>query len=187
VSPIVRLRRELDLFAVVYPLPDEVLLVREATECLFVSKERMEGDVAIAERHVSKRASERVARLAFLLALKRHQNDDDVQKKFLRRLYPRLEASVTVAHKVNIMPLTEGVFLGAARLVAEQFKGRVALRDAPADSLAADLCNMYARQKLDVVLTTNMCVFALSFCSFRIVFTGLAIFSVTWVLELAGV
>ncbi len=90
VSPIVTLRRELDLFAVVYPLPDDVLLVREATECLFVAKERMEGDVAIAERHVSKRASERVAWLAFLLAQKRHQNDDDVQQKF-KRQRPRKE------------------------------------------------------------------------------------------------
>ncbi len=66
------------------------------------------------------------------------------------------QASVTVAHKVNILPLTEGVFLGAARLVAEQFRGKVALRDAPADSLAADLCLPHARQKLDVILTTNM-------------------------------
>ncbi len=158
VSPIISLRRELDLFAVVYPLPDDVLLVREATECFFVGRERMEGpDVAVAERRVSRAASERVARLAFQLALKRHEGHDDVQERFQRSgKTPRKEASVTVAHKVNVMPLTEGLFLSAVRAVGEQYKGCVALRDAPADTMASDLCLAIARQRLDVVLTTNM-------------------------------
>lgn len=156
VSPIVSLRQKLNLFAVVYPLVDDVLLVREATECLYVGRERMEGDVAVAERHISPLASRQVAQLAFDLALKRRMGDDEVQDEFKRSGSLRKPASVTVAHKINMLPLTEGVFLGAARAVAEQYRGKVAMYDIPADTLAAGLVSASDRRKLDVVLTTNL-------------------------------
>jgi len=73
-SPIVALRRELDVFANLRPshgwpvygaAPElSLLIVRENTECLYTGRERLEGDTAIAERIITRRGSERVARLA---------------------------------------------------------------------------------------------------------------------------
>ena len=115
-------------------------------------------DVAIAERHISRAASERVSKLAFELALARHLgDDDDVQHEFRRTARgPKKPASVTVGHKINVLPLTEGMFLGAARDVAKAYEGRVAFQDRPADSLASDLVQKSTREQLDVVLTTNL-------------------------------
>ena len=82
-SPILALRKQLDLYAnlrpvVSMPVPDsrpgiDMLIVRENTECLYVRQERLEddGNTAIAQRVITRRASERIARKAFTLARQR--------------------------------------------------------------------------------------------------------------------
>ena len=82
-SPILALRKQLDLYANLRPVvsmpvpgsrPDiDLLIVRENTECLYVRRERLEddGNTAIAERVITRRASERIARRAFELARQR--------------------------------------------------------------------------------------------------------------------
>jgi homoisocitrate dehydrogenase len=79
-SPILALRKQLDLYAnlrpvVSMPVPGsrpgiDLLIVRENTECLYVKQERLEdnGDTAVAQRVITRRASERIARKAFEMA-----------------------------------------------------------------------------------------------------------------------
>ncbi|PLW10307.1 hypothetical protein PCASD_25449, partial [Puccinia coronata f. sp. avenae] len=81
-SPIVRLRKELDLYANIRPIHSidkklEITVVRENTECLYVKQESISdndphstGKVARAIRIISQRASERIGRMAAEVALK---------------------------------------------------------------------------------------------------------------------
>ncbi|MGB2772411.1 MAG: isocitrate/isopropylmalate family dehydrogenase, partial [Anaerolineae bacterium] len=73
-SPIVQLRQQFDLFANLRPLVSaptpgswpgvDLLIVRETTEGMYAGRERLEGDTAIAERVITRRASERIMRVA---------------------------------------------------------------------------------------------------------------------------
>jgi hypothetical protein len=76
------------------------LIVRENTEDLYVGEEQSDGDTATAIKRITRAASRRVAETAFRLAQDggRHR--------------------VTIVHKANIMPLTDGLFRDAARDVA---------------------------------------------------------------------
>ncbi len=74
-SPIVKLRKELDLYANVRPITGkgiDMVIVRENTECLYIKQERIEdtpnGKVAWADRKISEYASNRIAHVAFKLA-----------------------------------------------------------------------------------------------------------------------
>ena len=79
-SPILALRRHFDLYANLRPTtqllpggrPIDLLIVRENTEDLYSGRERWEGpDTAIAERVITRGASERIARVAFEQARRR--------------------------------------------------------------------------------------------------------------------
>ena len=78
-SPILALRKQFDLYANLRPtasiLPGQpqvdLLIVRENTEGLYSGRERREGDTAIAERVITRAASERIARVAFEQARRR--------------------------------------------------------------------------------------------------------------------
>ena len=52
----------------------DMLIVRENTEGLYAGRERREGDTAIAERVITRHASERIARVAFEQARQRAQS-----------------------------------------------------------------------------------------------------------------
>jgi homoisocitrate dehydrogenase len=127
-SPILALRKQLDLYANLRPVvsmpvpgsrPDiDMLIVRENTECLYVRQERLEdgGDTAVAQRVITRRASERIARKAFELAQARgvlRQKRQDVQKA--------RQALVTVVHKANVLSLTDGLFRETCLAVAKEF------------------------------------------------------------------
>jgi homoisocitrate dehydrogenase len=95
-----------------------MLIVRENTECLYVRQERLEdgGDTAVAQRVITRRASERIARKAFELAQARgvlRQKRQDVQKA--------RQALVTVVHKANVLSLTDGLFRETCLAVAKEF------------------------------------------------------------------
>lgn len=119
-SPIVQLRRELDLFANLRPaisspvsgsLPDiDILVVRENTECLYSGRERLEdnGETAIAERVITRRASTRIARTAFAAARDRAADRGRASR-------------VTIVHKANVMRVTDGLFRQSVLDVAEQY------------------------------------------------------------------
>jgi isopropylmalate/isohomocitrate dehydrogenase-like protein len=141
-SPIVRLRRELHLYANLRPfrnLPGKVpgfqfYIVRENTEDLYLGLEESDGQEARAVRVITRRASERIARFALALA-----------KDSRRRL--------TVAHKANILRKTDGLFRDAAFQVAVEFP-EVEVDELLVDTAAMLLVTNPAR--FDVLVTTNL-------------------------------
>lgn len=144
-SAIVTLRQALDLYANVrpvrsWPLPGarpgvDLIIVRENTEGLYVGRERLEGDTAVAERVITRRASQRVARVAFELA----------RRGGRRR--------VTVVHKANILPVTDGLFRDTVRAVAADYP------EIEVDELLVDTAALWLVRdptRFDVVVTTNL-------------------------------
>ncbi len=147
-SPIVALRRELDLFGNLRPSHSwpvassqpgiDLLLVRENTECLYVKRERREGEGvherAVAERVITRLGSERIARLACDWAMKRR-----------RRL--------TIVHKANVLPETCGLFRETALAVAAGYPD-LAVQEMLVDAAAMRLVTH--PQAFDVIVTTNL-------------------------------
>ncbi|HPU02188.1 MAG: isocitrate/isopropylmalate dehydrogenase family protein [Firmicutes bacterium] len=111
----VAMRQKLDLYAnlrlaksyprVNSPYKDiDLVVVRENTEGLYSGVEHMVGpDAAESIKIITRRASERIVRFAF---------------EYARRNGRR---KVTAVHKANILKLSDGLFLEAARTVAERY------------------------------------------------------------------
>ncbi|KZT72667.1 Isocitrate/isopropylmalate dehydrogenase [Daedalea quercina L-15889] len=119
-SPIVALRKRLDLYANVRPVisvaanpedkPDvDLVVVRENTECLYVKQETMSagehGKEARATRLITERASHRIGKMAFEIALGR----------------PRQQ--VTIIHKSNVLSVTDGLFRDTVRAIPRAVEG----------------------------------------------------------------
>jgi len=151
-SPILGLRRELDLFANLRPIvsaplpasrPDiDILLVRENTEGLYSGRERLEdgGEVAIAERVISRRASTRIAEKALALASERGERTG-------RR--PLL----TVVHKANVLRETDGLFRDSVLAVAARYP-EIEIEEQLVDSMA---CRLWLEpERYDVVVAPNL-------------------------------
>jgi homoisocitrate dehydrogenase len=143
-SPIVELRRWLDLYANLRPCRSaplagsregiDLLIVRENTEGLYAGRERRDGDMAIAERLVTRSASARIARVACEQARRRRQQ-------------------LTVVHKANVLRITDGFF---REVVLEVTAGYPDLRvdEGLVDSTAYHLVR--DARRFDVILTTNL-------------------------------
>jgi homoisocitrate dehydrogenase len=150
-SPILALRRHFSLYANLRPtttlMPGarqvDLLIVRENTEGLYSGRERSDGDVAIAERVVTRLASERIARCAFEHAR--------------RRASVRLEASrparVTIVHKANVLKLSDGLFRDACLSAAGGYPD-VTVEEMLVDAAAMHLVRDPTR--FDVLVTTNL-------------------------------
>ncbi|KAI9291724.1 Isocitrate/isopropylmalate dehydrogenase [Neoconidiobolus thromboides FSU 785] len=108
-SPIVALRKKLDLYGNVRPVKSasnakinvDMVIVRENTECLYVKQEELTTDskglkTAYATRKISEYASQRIGELALKLASTRTSIHN--------------EPSVTVVHKSNVLSITDGLF-----------------------------------------------------------------------------
>ncbi|MBI3242606.1 MAG: isocitrate/isopropylmalate dehydrogenase family protein [Chloroflexi bacterium] len=143
-SPILALRKTFDLYANLRPtfsLPGKfsrpnvnLLIVRENTEGLYAGRERREGDTAIAERVVTVRGSERIARAAFELARKK-------------------KSQVTIVHKANVLKLTDGLFRECCLRVAAEFP-EVKVSEMLVDAMAMRL--MRDPENFEVIVTTNL-------------------------------
>jgi 3-isopropylmalate dehydrogenase len=153
-NPSGELRIKLDLYANIRPsrsreglahwgrTPMDLVIVRENTEGFYADRNMHLGvgefmptpDLALSVRKVSAQASRRIAQAAFELARARRRK-------------------VTAVHKVNVLKVTEGLFLREVRDVARQFPD-VALDEQLVDSMAALLVRDAARY--DVIVTTNM-------------------------------
>lgn len=146
VSPILALRKKFDLFANLRPIQSlpasfsrpgiDLLIVRENTEGLYAGRERIEGETAIAERVITRRASERIARTAFEQAQSRSR-------------YKR----VTIVHKANVLKLSDGLFRDACLSVARDFPD-VRPDEMLVDSMAMRLVK--DPETFDVIVTTNL-------------------------------
>ena len=143
---VVKLRRGLDLYANIRPArvyPGvkalregvDLVIVRENTEDVYVRAEYMvTSDVAVALRVISRRASERIARVAFELAKSRR-------------------GKVTVVHKANVLTVTDGLFRSVTREVASRYPN-VKVDEMYIDSAVMDMVRR--PQDFDVILTTNL-------------------------------
>ncbi|MAG55677.1 MAG: isocitrate dehydrogenase [Planctomycetes bacterium] len=143
-SPVVDLRRVLELFACVRPVrtpplvgahPDvDLVIVRENTEGLYAGQETADHDRATTERVVTRAASRRIARYAGELA----------RTQGRRR--------VTIVHKSNVLRATCGLFREAAHEALDAFDVEVdeMIVDAAAYRLAA------TPEAFDVIVTTNL-------------------------------
>lgn len=148
-SAIVTMRRELGLYANIRPVrslagvsprPDvDMLIVRENTEDLYIGEETSDGETATAIRRITRSASRRIARRALELA----------EKGGRRRL--------TIVHKANILPLSDGLFRDSVReeVAAAQADGF----DIEVEELLVDMAALRMvsePQRFDVLVTTNL-------------------------------
>ncbi len=146
-SPVVRLRQELDLYANIRPcrsIPHpasqagvNLVIVRENTEDAYAGAETLspDGETALGEIRITRRASQRIMRAACELA----------RRRGLRR--------VTVVHKANVLRQTSGLFRRAALETAAEFP------ELRVDEMLADTCAMElarAPQQFEVIVTTNL-------------------------------
>ena len=143
-SPIVELRRKLDLFAnlrpsVSWPIPTsradvDLLIVRENSEGLYIRREHREGDQAIAERLITRTGSARVVRVACESARRRRRH-------------------LTIVHKANVLPETCGLFRKTALAVAEDYTD-LTVDEMLVDAMAMRLVTQ--PERFDVIVTTNL-------------------------------
>jgi homoisocitrate dehydrogenase len=152
-SPILTLRKELDLFANVRPAISapiegsqsgiDFVIVRENTECLYVKREREEnsGERVIAERVITRRASARVTQAACEIATRRAQARASGK------------ALLTVVHKANVLALSDGLFRTTALDVAANYKS-VEVEEQLVDSMVYRMIR--EPQRYDVVVAPNL-------------------------------
>ncbi|MBD8576725.1 isocitrate/isopropylmalate dehydrogenase family protein [Pseudomonas syringae] len=119
----------------------DLVIMREATEGFYPDRNMSRGwgevmpspDMALSTRKITRHCSERIARRAFELALKRRKK-------------------VTAIHKANSFHMTDGLFLECVRHVAKDFP------DVQLDDLLVDACTAHLvrnPERFDVVLATN--------------------------------
>lgn len=143
-SPIVALRRQLDLYANLRPVLSmpistsrpgiDLLIVRENSEGLYSGRERREGDTAIAERVITRRGSERIVRVACEQALRRRRK-------------------LTIVHKANVLRESDGLFREVAFAVAAGYPD-LSVEEMLVDTTAMRL--VQNPERFDVLVTTNL-------------------------------
>src|SRR5438445_1614361 len=144
---IVVLRRMLNLYANIRPAKSypnmpalnnniDLVIVRENTEDLYTGMEIDIGDTAVALRTISKTASRKIAKYAFLMATQRDQ-----KKK------------VTCVHKSNVMRKTDGLFARSCQEIARDFQS-IQFENMYVDACAMNLIRQ--PEAFDVIVTTNL-------------------------------
>ncbi|KAG6063671.1 homoisocitrate dehydrogenase [Claviceps aff. humidiphila group G2b] len=160
-SPIVALRKRLDLYANVRPVktimnvsrPLDMVIVRENTEDLYVKEERTiegpDGKVAEAIKRISERASFRIAAMAGDIANRRHQLRQSGTPSIHKG------PTVTITHKSNVLSQTDGLFREASRraLSSAKFAG-VNVEEQIVDSMVYKLFRQ--PEYYDVIVAPNL-------------------------------
>ncbi|ABE36563.1 isocitrate/isopropylmalate dehydrogenase family protein [Paraburkholderia xenovorans LB400] len=147
----VRLREAFELHANIRPVRTivpgryddiDIVLVRENIQGLYVAHEHYIpiGDdpraVAVLTGMNTREGGRRIARCAFDYALRHGRR------------------KITVVHKANVLKALTGIFLEAAREVAADYAGRVALDDRIVDACAMQL--VLNPWQFDMLLCTNL-------------------------------
>ena len=123
---------------VISPQPNiDMLILRENSEGLYVGRERMDGEGrALAERQITRRASEQLAqRTAEVAALRNARR-------------------ITLVHKANVLPLTCGLFRDSARQVLAQEGWDARVDERLVDVAALQL--VASPEQFDLIATTNL-------------------------------
>ncbi|WP_432645452.1 homoisocitrate dehydrogenase [Methanobrevibacter sp.] len=145
-SPIINLRKELNVYANIRPIKSykgvdairddiDFVIVRENTEGLYSQVEYGDENKIIAERIISRKASEKISRVAFNLCIKRGQN------------------KVTCVHKSNVLKKTDGVFKESFYKVAQNYP-QITAEDFYVDAAAMYLITQ--PQNFNVIVSTNL-------------------------------
>jgi 3-isopropylmalate dehydrogenase len=119
----------------------DLVIMREATEGFYPDRNMTRGwaelmpspDMALSFRKITRHCSDRIARRAFELAMKRRKK-------------------VTAIHKANSFHMTDGLFLECVRNVAKEFP-EVQLDDLLVDASTAHLVRN--PERFDVLVATN--------------------------------
>jgi methanogen homoisocitrate dehydrogenase len=133
-SVLLRLRRELDLYANIRPFTSrdlDFIIVRENTEGLYSGFEEAGEEEARTLRVITRRGSKRIAEKACDLVAGRRK--------------------LTIVHKSNVLK-SDRLFLKTCREIAER-------RGVPYEDMLVDACayNLVVRpQRFDVIVTTNL-------------------------------
>ena len=165
-SPIVALRKRLDLYGNIRPVKSvngvkgpkvDLVIVRENTEDLYVKEERSydtpEGRVTEAIKRISERASRRIGKMAFDIALQRNKVRAATASGEKHPTGPM----VTITHKANVLSQTDGLFKEAVRAVYESDKSLyrdVKLEEQIVDSMVYKLFRQ--PEYYDVVVAPNL-------------------------------
>lgn len=143
---IVRMRQELNLFVNLRPVKSypgtnalfdnlDFVIVRENTEGLYIGLEEYTEDGAIAQRVVTKKASNRICKFAFEYAKKTGRG------------------KVTAVHKANVLKKTDGLFKETFYDVAKDYP-EIELDDRYVDATA--MFFITKPEMFDVIVTTNL-------------------------------
>jgi homoisocitrate dehydrogenase len=148
-SAILTIRQSLNLYANIRPVKSlpcisprpniDMIIFRENTEGLYAGIEQLEGDRATATRVITGQASRRIAEkmMAFSKILNRKK--------------------VTIIHKANILPLTDGLFRDSVRDVISEYQSNGF--DIHTNELLVDIAalKMVGQPEFyDVLITTNL-------------------------------
>ena len=115
------------------------MIVRENTQGMYSGRERLEGQIPIAERVITNEASKRSAKKALELSASRDRKN------------------VTIVHKANILPVSDGMFRDTARNVLESSNGtewEVNIRELLVDIGALKIFS--EPETFDLILTANL-------------------------------
>lgn len=145
-SPIINLRKALNVYANIRPIKSykgvncirddiDFVIVRENTEGLYSQNEYGDSEKMIAERVITRNASERISKAAFNLCIKRGQS------------------KVTCVHKSNVLKKTDGVFKESFYKVAKDYP-QIKTEDYYVDAMAMYLITQ--PQNFDVIVSTNL-------------------------------
>ena len=119
----------------------DLVVMREATEGFYPDRNMTQGwgevmpspDMALSLRKITRHCSDRIARRAFELAMKRRRK-------------------VTAVHKANSFHMTDGLFLECVRNVGKEFP-KVELDELLIDASTAHLVR--TPERFDVIVATN--------------------------------
>lgn len=145
-SPIINLRKALNVYANIRPIRSyrgvncirddiDFVIVRENTEGLYSQVEYGDEEKMIAERRITRSASERISKAAFNLCIKRE------------------ESKVTCVHKSNVLKKTDGVFKESFYKVANDYP-QIKTEDYYVDAMAMYLITQ--PQNFDVIVSSNL-------------------------------
>lgn len=161
-SPIVALRKKLDLYANVRPVkttmnaknPIDMVIVRENTEDLYVKEEKTTeapdgSKVAEAIKRISEKASFRIAAMAGDIALRRQ----NIRASGVSSIHS--SPLVTITHKSNVLSQTDGLFRTASKAALGQPKySSVGVEEQIVDSMVYKLFRQ--PETYDVIVAPNL-------------------------------
>ena len=145
-SPIINLRQALNVYANIRPIKSykgvncirddiDFVIVRENTEGLYSQIEYGNCEKMMAERVITRKASERISKAAFNLCIKRGQS------------------KVTCVHKSNVLKKTDGIFKESFYKIAKEYP-QIKTDDYYVDAMAMYLITQ--PQNFDVIVSTNL-------------------------------